>query len=193
MLVEGLDFELAGGSALAVTGRNGAGKSTLLRAIAGFLPPAAGEVRLDRPGQTGAEDDAPGRAAHYVGHAEGSKPALTARENLEFWRVMLALPGVAPPMDALEALGRLGVAQTADLPFGYLSAGQKRRVGLARLLLAPRPLWLLDEPLTALDAAGQSLVSELMRDHLAAGGLVVAATHAPLGLPALRLDIGAAA
>ncbi len=188
VLVEKLDLTLESGAALVITGANGAGKSTLLRGLAGFLPPSQGRARLICA--DGAASDV-ALLAHYVGHLEGSKPALTARENLAFWQSMLALPGFPAALSPDAALARLGVPQVADLPVAYLSAGQKRRVGLARLLLAPRPLWLLDEPLTALDAAGQSLLAGLMADHLAAGGLIVAATHAPLGIPSLHLALGA--
>ena len=189
LLVENLSFSLTNGQALVVTGANGTGKSTLLRGLAGFLPPVAGQAHL--------EDGAGAREtiashAHYVGHQEGSKPALTARENLAFWQAMLALPGLARDLTPEAALRQLGVPQVADLPVAYLSAGQKRRVGLARMLLAPRPVWILDEPLTALDAAGQALLTELMKDHLKMGGMVIAATHAPLGIESLHLSLGEA-
>ena len=187
VLVENLSFSLTNGQALVVTGANGAGKSTLLRGLAGFLPPFHGRALLfdTRDGQ-----ETIASHAHYVGHQEGSKPALTARENLAFWRAMLALPGLSAHLSPDDALTRLGVPQVADLPVAYLSAGQKRRVGLARLLLAPRPVWILDEPLTALDMAGQALLTSLMKEHLAQGGMVIAATHAPLGLESLHLRLG---
>jgi heme exporter protein A len=186
-LIERLDLTLESGQALVVTGPNGTGKSTLLRGLAGFLPPAAGQVRLELEA---GESVPPGEQAHYVGHVEGSKPALTARENLDFWQSVLSLPGQASALTPDAALALLGVPQVSGLPVAYLSAGQKRRVGLARLLLAPRPLWILDEPLTALDTAGQQILTALMRSHLAQGGLIVAATHAPLGIPALQLILG---
>lgn len=186
-LIENLSFGLTNGDALVVTGANGAGKSTLLRGLAGFLGANAGYALL--------MDEAGGREtiasqAHYVGHQEGSKPALTARENLAFWQAMLALPGLTCDLTPDAALARLGVPQVADLPVAYLSAGQKRRVGLARLLLAPRPVWILDEPLTALDGAGQALLTTLMKEHLAQGGTLIAATHAPLGIESLHLELG---
>ena len=190
LLVENLSFSLTNGQALVVTGANGTGKSTLLRGLAGFLPPVAGHARLEDG--AGAHETIASHA-HYVGHQEGSKPALSARENLTFWQAMLALPGMTPDLTPEAALKRLGVPQVADLPVAYLSAGQKRRVGLARLLLAPRPVWILDEPLTALDAAGQALLSDLMKDHLKTGGMVIAATHAPLGIESLNLALGEAA
>lgn len=187
MLVESLNLSLQNGRALIVAGPNGAGKSTLLRAFAGLLPPASGRWRVTCG--TG-EAQEPGALSHYLGHAEASKPALTARENLEFWRAMLAIPGPASLHTPDSALAALGAPQIVDLPAAYLSAGQRRRVALARLLLAPRPLWILDEPLTALDTAGQKLLDILLREHLALGGLVIAATHAPLGVDGLRLTLG---
>jgi heme exporter protein A len=187
VLIENLNFSLENGRALVVAGPNGAGKSTLLRALAGLLPPASGAWSLT----SGANDaPEPGALAHYLGHAEASKPALTARENLEFWRAMLAIPGPASLHTPDSALKALGAPQIVDLPVAYLSAGQRRRVALARLLLAPRPIWILDEPLTALDASGQALLNTLMREHLALGGILIAATHAPLGVEALQLTLG---
>jgi heme exporter protein A len=187
VLVENLSFTLTNGQALVVTGANGAGKSTLLRGLAGFLPAFHGRAMLiDAAGS----QETIASHTHYVGHQEGSKPALTARENLYFWQSMLALPALTSDLTPDAALARLGVPQVADLPVAYLSAGQKRRVGLARLLLAPRPVWILDEPLTALDAAGQALLTGLIKQHLAQGGMVIAATHAPLGIECLHLALG---
>ena len=193
----GLSFAARGGEALGVVGRNGAGKSTLLRVLAGLLRPAAGRVSLEPP-QARDPDTPVAERAHYLGHADALKPALTPRDHLAFAAAMLGRPeaaegtgGAAATPD--EALERVALAHAADLPCGYLSAGQRRRVALARLLVASRPLWLLDEPATALDAASQAVLAGMMRDHLAGGGLVVAATHAPLGLAAsreLRLDRG---
>ena len=185
-LARGLSFEVRSGEALVVTGPNGAGKSTLLRVIAGLLPAEAGEVAL-----LGAGGDAtPAVHAHYVAHADAQKASLTALENLRFWTSQLGEGG----LDAARALDRVGLAHAADLPVGYLSAGQKRRAALARLLTSPRPLWLLDEPATALDAASRDRLAAIMAEHLVAGGLIVAATHAPLGLEGAReLRLGAAA
>lgn len=186
-IIAGVSFEAQGGAALTLTGPNGAGKSSLLRAIAGFLPLAAGAFALEG----GAAEAAIGEQAHYLGHADALKGALTAGENLAFWAGALGGDSSRPAW--LGALGRLGLAHVADFPVGALSAGQKRRVALARLLVAARPLWLLDEPTTALDAAAQGLFAAIMREHLAAGGLIVAATHAPLGLEgAQTLALGAA-
>jgi heme exporter protein A len=179
---EGVSFALEAGEALVVTGRNGAGKSTLLAILAGALTADEGAIRL-----VGAGERTLPECLHLVGHRDGLKGALTARENLGFARDLLGDPGVSPE-DALEAVG---LAQAAALPVAYLSAGQRRRVALARLLVARRPLWLLDEPTAALDVPAQERLIALMRAHLADGGVVVAATHQPLDLPGakqLRLE-----
>lgn len=183
-VLAGLGFSVASGEALIVTGPNGAGKSTLLRALAGLLEPVGGRVTME-----GAEGG-PATYAHYLGHAEALKPALTARENLSFWAAMLGANGATPE----AALRQFTLAHVAELPVGWLSAGQRRRVALARLLMAPRPVWLLDEPATALDAAAQANFAALMGAHLKSGGMIVAATHAPLGLAGAReLQLGGAA
>ena len=178
----GLDFAVAAGEALALTGRNGAGKTTLLRLIAGLLEPAQGRLAL----VGGAPDSSIAEQAHYMGHRDALKPALTVLENLRFWYAFLGGRD-APPASALDTVGLGGLD---GLPAGYLSAGQRRRLALARLIAAPRPIWLLDEPTAALDTAGQQRLTELMQAHLAGGGLIVAATHGPLGIAAreLRLD-----
>jgi heme exporter protein A len=171
-LFRGLSFGLAAGETLAVVGPNGAGKSSLLRLIAGLLRPAEGRVVLE-----GDPEDRPlGQAAHFVGHLDGVKAALSAAENLEFLRAIMGGGGVATE----AALAALGLGQIASLPVRMFSAGQKRRLALARLLVAPRPLWLLDEPANALDAEGQAAFATLARAHLVGGGLIVAATHTPL-------------
>ncbi|OYV32801.1 MAG: heme ABC exporter ATP-binding protein CcmA [Rhodospirillales bacterium 20-64-7] len=181
LLIEGLDVSVAAGEALIVTGPNGAGKSTFLRALAGLLVPAAGRIWLEGAPDP---DDAVPVHAHYIGHQEASRGMLTAAENLAFWAAVLGTgEGGA---DARAALETFGLPQVADLPVAYLSAGQRRRVALARLLVAPRPIWLLDEPTTALDAASRAAFAGLMRQHLAAGGLIIAATHSGLGLDAPR-------
>jgi heme exporter protein A len=165
-----LSFSVETGGLLAVTGPNGSGKSTLLRVIAGLLAPTAGRIEL-----AGADDGEP--AAHYVGHLDALKPGLTVTQNLAFWR------DVWGAGDMAGALSALGVAPLAHLPVAALSAGQRRRVALARLLVAPRPLWLLDEPATALDANAEAALAGLMSDHLGRGGIIVAATHRELPLP----------
>ena len=195
-LVADLSFELKSGEALVVTGPNGAGKSTLLRALAGLLTPVSGSISISGAisGDGVDADDAPAIHAHYVGHADAMKSALTARENLAFWGAALGARNVrrdtAAPDDVLR---RVGLPQVADLPTGWLSAGQKRRVALGRLFVAPRPLWILDEPATALDRAAQDLLAAEMALHRKAGGLIVVATHAPLGLEdAHELQLGGA-
>ena len=179
-----LNFALASGEALTVTGPNGAGKSSLLRLIAGLLRPNAGELAVSGgdPERTIAEQ------AHYLGHLDPLKSSLSCIENLRFWARFL---GGSPCSSPREALDTVGLQSVSELPAGYLSAGQRRRLSLSRLLAVARPIWLLDEPGTALDAAGQSLLRDLMRAHLDRGGLIVAATHGPLGLArALELRLG---
>jgi heme exporter protein A len=172
IIFQGLGLAVEAGEALTVTGPNGAGKTTLLRCIAGFLPAAYGEIKL-----TGGDDEqAVGERAHYIGHLNGIKPALTVSENLRFFADFLG--GDADPGAAAE---RLSLAALSDIPAGYLSAGQKRRLGLARLVCARRPLWLLDEPAVSLDAASQDLLKDIVAAHLREGGIVVAVTHMPLG------------
>ena len=168
-----LSFTLGEGEALVVTGRNGAGKSSLLALLAGRLRPDAGSIAAD-----GLGEDSLAEHLHAVGHRDALKPALTAAENLGFVRDLFGKPGLSPR----EALDAVGLAHAASLPVAYLSAGQRRRVALARLLVAHRSLWLLDEPIAALDGAAQDTLLHLMTAHLSDGGLIVAATHAPLGI-----------
>ena len=181
----GLSLALAPGEGLLLTGPNGAGKTTLIRAIAGLLRPDSGSVRLD-----GLEDDAEvGPNCHLVGHQNGIKASMTVGENLRFWANYLG--GGA---DVEPALKRLGLASIEDLPAGYLSAGQKRRLGLARLLVAKRPLWLLDEPTVSLDTVSTAILAAIVAEHVAEGGMAIAATHIPLGIAAMReLKLGVAA
>lgn len=179
----GLNFNLSGGEALLVTGPNGAGKSSLLRMIAGLICKSAGQLEL-----TGSDDDASlAEQAHYLGHQDALKPSLSVAENLQFWTVFYGATrkAVAP---ALEAAG---LAPLADLPAAYLSAGQRRRLSIARLVAVKRVLWLLDEPTSALDEASQKRLAELMRGHLAGGGMIIAAAHGPIGLERARaLELG---
>src|SRR5262249_45693469 len=182
----GLEFAAEAGQALAVTGRNGAGKTTLLRLIAGLLELERGRIELIG----GTPELTVGEQAHYVGHRDALKPALSVLENLRFWYAFLGGGDARVASGAAAALDAVGLAPLAALPAGYLSAGQRRRLSIARLLAAPRPIWLLDEPSAALDAAGQGRLTELMREHLAGGGILVAATHGPLGLDATELRLG---
>jgi heme exporter protein A len=175
-LFENLSFRVKAGQALAVEGANGAGKTSLLRLIAGFLSPAAGRLIVQDP--SGESDDAEerGKKIGWLGHQDGLKPQLTVVEQLAFWAALYR--GTANT----DVLAQVGLARQVDLPCRYLSAGQRRRLALARLLASRRPLWLLDEPFAALDAAGQGLVAQLMLRHCGEGGIIVAATHDPLGL-----------
>jgi heme exporter protein A len=172
VLFAGLSFAVDSGRALLVTGPNGAGKTTLLRTLAGFLRPEAGRVLLEG----GAADAGIAEQCHYVGHANAVKPGLTVVENAAFWDAFLG--GAADRLEA--ALDAFGLAVLRDIPAGYLSAGQRRRAGLMRLLLAERPVWLLDEPTASLDEAGQGVLTGAVNQHLSRGGLVAAATHLPL-------------
>jgi heme exporter protein A len=182
LIFEGLAFRLGTGEAIALTGRNGAGKSSLLAMLCGRLRPDAGTIRIE-----GAPDIAPIELSHVVGHRDGLKTALTAQENLAFAQALLGDSAASPA----EALAVVGLPHVATLPVGYLSAGQRRRVALARLLVARRPFWLLDEPMSALDLAAQAMLTGLMRAHLSQGGAILAATHGPLGLDGAReLRIG---
>jgi heme exporter protein A len=167
-----LSFSLAPGEALLVTGPNGAGKTSLLRQIAGLLPLAGGDLRLN-----GADADAERpELCHYVGHLNAVKTSLSVAENLSFWADFLGANGasLAPALDAF------GLTPLADLPAGLLSAGQKRKLALSRLFTAERPIWLLDEPQTSLDAASLQSLDAAMASHLGAGGIAVVASHVPL-------------
>jgi heme exporter protein A len=178
----GLDFEVSDGEALAVVGSNGSGKTSLLRLIAGLLTTSGGSIGIEG-GE--AELTLP-EQAHYLGHRDALKPALSVMENLAFWRDFLG----GDASDARSSLSTVGLDHAVHLPAAYLSAGQRRRLSIARLLAVQRPVWLLDEPTNALDAAGQTMFAGLMGDHLSRGGLIVAATHAPLGIAARELRIG---
>ncbi len=170
-----VNFSLVDGEALVVSGRNGAGKSSLLRMIAGLLRVAGGRLTLSG----GGTDEATlAEQAHYLGHLDAVKPSLSVGENLQFWARYLGASAAAVE-PALEAVD---LATLADLPAAYLSAGQRRRLSIARLLAVKRPLWLLDEPTSALDAQSQERLAGLMRAHRASGGLIVAAAHGPIGL-----------
>ena len=181
----GLDFAAVSGEAGAVVGRNGSGKTSLLRLIAGLLVPAGGSIAL---AGGDAELTLP-EQCHYLGHRDALKPALSVAENLTFWADFLG----GERGDAAETLATVGLDHTTHLPAGFLSAGQRRRLSLARLLTVRRPVWLLAEPTNALDVAGQDMFGGLMREHLSRGGMIVAATHAPLGIEARELRIGGVA
>lgn len=173
-IFDGVSLSVDAGEALVLTGPNGSGKTTLLRALAGFLRPDAGTIAID-----GDDEREPAELAHFVGHLEGVKAHLTVRENLTFWADYLEGVGT---VDVGAALKRFALAGLEDIPAGYLSAGQKRRLALARIIVAKRPIWLLDEPTVSLDAASVALLMKAIEEHLASGGLAVIATHVTLGL-----------
>jgi heme exporter protein A len=176
-----LHFLVSSGEMLAVTGPNGAGKSSLLRLVAGLVRPCQGRLSL----QGGDPELSIGEQAHYVGHQDALKPSLSVQENLAFWSAFLGGNGeIAAP------LARVGLGSLAHVPARYLSAGQRRRLSLARLIAVERPIWLLDEPASSLDAAGQRALAELMEAHVARGGLILAAIHGSQPQPAKELKLG---
>jgi heme exporter protein A len=178
-----VSFKVAAGEALIVTGRNGTGKSSLLRMIAGLVRVAAGRLTLNG----GVADTPIAEQAHYLGHQDAMKASLTVAENLQFWTRFLGSRN-----DFSPALELLGLAPLADLPAAFLSAGQRRRLSIARIVAVTRPVWLLDEPTSALDTPSQTRLSEIMRGHLAGGGIIVAAAHGAIGLDRAReLKLGA--
>ena len=184
-LFRNLSFSLRAGDALAIEGPNGAGKTSLLRMLAGLLPQAAGTIRFTADG--GAIEDGEERG-HWVGflaHHDAIKSQLTTLENLRFFASLYAAQA-----DVESALGAVGLSAAAELPGRYLSAGQKKRLALARLKLSNRPLWLLDEPLSSLDAQGRALAAATIAAHCAQGGIAIAASHEPLGLDCVKLRLG---
>ena len=192
LVLSDLSFALVDGAALLLAGPNGAGKSTLLRTMAGLLPPASGCMIWN--GAAIADDpDAHRMRVAYVGHRDAVKPGLGVAENLAGWAALLptsALPPSERHARIASSLAAFGLDALADLPARYLSAGQRRRLALARLLLAPKPLWLLDEPHAALDAESTGALEKIIAAHRARGGIVVVASHGGLDLPdARRLDL----
>lgn len=181
-----LSLSLGGGAVLSLEGPNGSGKTSLLRAIAGLLPPAAGQITITHDGDAWTDPEDRGAAIGWLAHQDGIKAQLTVGEQAAFWAKVYGQSG-----DVASILKRFGIAPLQDLRGVALSAGQKRRLALVRLALAGRPLWLLDEPLAALDAAGKALVAEAIVEHAAHGGMVIAATHEPLGVDGPRLILGA--
>ena len=179
VLFEGLSFDLAAGEAIALTGANGAGKTSLLRAVAGLLRPRAGEILHAGEGE-------PRDGLHLVGHQDGLKASRLAGDELAFQARWLG----ADAAGFSRALERLELRRLLPLEVRKLSAGQRRRLALARLVAAPRPLWLLDEPLAPLDGVWRGRIGELMAEHLAGGGAILAAVHDPLPIPARALEIG---
>jgi len=172
-----LSFAVDGGQFVEVRGANGAGKTSLLRALAGWFRPASGRIAFE-----GVEE--PALALAYLGHRDGLKPLVSARAHVAHWR------GLLGGESGVDVLARVGLAQIADLPVRAFSQGQQRRLALARLLIARRRLWLLDEPAAALDSAGKRLLAEIVSDHVKQGGAVIAAAHEPIGpAPDLALEL----
>ncbi|MBL4725261.1 MAG: heme ABC exporter ATP-binding protein CcmA [Rhizobiaceae bacterium] len=181
-----VSFQLEAGDLLLVTGTNGSGKSTLLRVIAGLLPNFSGKIEFsgdDKPLQ---------EQCHYLGHQNSLKPSMSVGENLEFWQKYCSSPDIT--IDG--ALEKVNLAGIQDIPAGYLSAGQKRRIAIARLLVTKRPIWLVDEPTAALDANSEKMFAKILQAHLDTGGIAIAATHQPLGMKTaqkleMKLDMDA--
>lgn len=179
LLFENLSIGLTGGEVLQVVGPNGSGKSSLLRILAGLLPPYRGSVTAMFDGE---DADEAGYLCHLLSHQDALKNALSVADNLKFWAGFMDSSGLSVD----EALAAVNISHTAHLPAGVLSAGQRRRFAFARLLVAHRPIWLLDEPTAALDKAGDTLAGDLISNHVKAGGIAIAATHL-----SLRLDLNA--
>jgi heme exporter protein A len=183
VLFEGLNLRVSAGESLELRGANGSGKSTLLRILAGLTRPHEGKVRYSGAGP---EDD--GEAArHYLGHLDAVKPTETAVEQARFWARYFG----RPQETADAAIKRVGLANRKAVPGRGLSAGQKRRLALTRLLIESRPVWLLDEPTAALDTEGRELVMQLVAEHRATGGMVIAAVHGEGFAGSRVLDLGA--
>ncbi len=185
-IVSDISFELSSGEALIVTGENGSGKSTTLRGIAGLMPLNTGSIKLlDEKGKQFEGEIR--EYCHYLGHQNGMKPSLTVRENLDFWQKFCG----DPDLTIEEALDEVDLAHTIDLPFSYLSAGMKRRVSIARLLVSDRPVWIVDEPTAGLDAQSVRMFTGLCHAFCEGGGILIAATHLPLGIETEKtLEIG---
>lgn len=176
-IVSSISFALNAGEAMIVTGANGSGKSTTLRGIAGLLPIHSGSVSLYD--ETGKKFEEPVREfCHYLGHQNGLKPGMSVSENLLFWQSFMG----AHQLSVEEALEEVDLLHTIDLPYGYLSAGQKRRVAIARLLVSDRPVWILDEPTAGLDAQSVKVFANIVQTFCEQDGILITATHMPLGL-----------
>ena len=175
-----VSFQLGAGEAMVLTGRNGSGKSTLLRVVAGLLRPETG--RVEAFFRDGRETRPAREVSHYLGHRNAMKQELTVIENLAFWRDFLGDFEGGEGRSIEAAADAVGLGGITHLPFGYLSAGQQRRFAMAKLLVAHRPVWILDEPTAALDASADQMFAGLVHEHLAKGGIALAATHQPLGL-----------
>jgi heme exporter protein A len=184
LIFSNISFALEAGESLVLTGRNGSGKSTLLRVVAGLLRPETGSLRWrSDKGEAGMR---PAEACHYLGHRNAMKAELTVSENLSFWRKFLGDFDGGHGLSVGEAAEAVGLGNITHLPFGYLSAGQQRRMAFAKLLVAYRPVWILDEPTAALDVNAEGVFTSLVKAHLDQGGILLAATHQPLGLENAR-------
>jgi heme exporter protein A len=185
-----LSFAVRAGQALTLEGPNGAGKSSLLRMIAGFLAPLSGTITLVTGAEQINEAEDRGRHIGWLGHLDAAKPQMTVRETLTFFSTFY---GVQPSGNEIKAtLETVGIARLSDLSCQYLSAGQKKRLALARLQLTQRAIWLMDEPFAALDAQGKRVVTDLITTHCNAGGIAIVATHEPLSIACERLTLGGA-
>ena len=187
LLFAGFNLAAAAGEAIALVGRNGAGKTSLLRAVAGLIRPQAGSIAFTEAGGPADPEDARGLQIHLLGHQDGLKPGRTAWDELVF-QVRWTGGDVE---SARAACARLDLDRLRDLEVRKLSAGQRRRLALARLLASPRSIWLLDEPLAPLDADRRAGFGAIMTEHLTAGGLIIAAVHDPLPIPARTVEIAA--
>jgi heme exporter protein A len=182
-----ISFAAATGQVLTLEGPNGAGKSSALRILSGLLPAASGAIRMQMTaGYAVTDSEERGKLTGWIGHNDGVKAQLTVLENAQFFA---ALYGAR--IDVVGVLDHVGLKRLSELPAQYLSAGQRKRLGLARLILSNRPLWLLDEPLSSLDAAGRRVAAELIGEHCDNGGIAIVATHETLGLDATRYFLGA--
>tara|TARA_R110002126_G_scaffold124350_5_gene266196 strand:- start:3598 stop:4284 length:687 start_codon:yes stop_codon:yes gene_type:complete len=188
LIFEGVCFQLTGGESLTITGPNGVGKSTLLRALSGLMPFSSGQFTIDAGldnslvnslGDSSNDEKAFYEYCHYIGHQNAMKAELSVLENLNFWQGQMG--GGDQCLSPEAAAEALGLSHTFDLPFGFLSQGQRRRIALAKLFISRRAVWLLDEPTAALDNASGKVFMELTKDYIKSGGIVIAATHVPLG------------
>ncbi|MGI9400272.1 MAG: heme ABC exporter ATP-binding protein CcmA [Rhizobiaceae bacterium] len=180
-IISGVSMDASSGEVIVVTGPNGCGKSTLLKTLAGLIKPASGKVEFSERGERTVA-----QCCHYLGHENALKSSLSVSENLEFWQRFLTVPDFGTGVDIEEALDKVGLPGIEDVPVGYLSAGQKRRVAIARLLICKRPVWLLDEPTGALDKNSEKQFARIVEEYRSGGGIVVAATHQPLGIANIK-------
>ncbi|WP_430257820.1 heme ABC exporter ATP-binding protein CcmA [Neorhizobium sp. IRS_2294] len=180
LIFQGVSFALSGGESLVLTGKNGSGKSTLLRVVAGLLRPESGTVIWQA--DTADKGMRAAEACHYLGHRNAMKTELSVHENLTFWQQFLGQSPHGNCLSVDDAADAVGLSDITHLPFGYLSAGQQRRMAFAKLLVSFRPVWILDEPTAALDVSAERVFTGLIESHLRNGGMLIAATHQSLGL-----------